>query len=87
MEGTKAKLVFRECLLILMLVRTLPGIIRNANPWVCLKESYWEAGARAGLSIVNMLFVALGSEIWIRMGSRELLLVEPWRQTAQPWRE
>lgn len=74
--------MFRECFLILMLIRTLPGIIRNAGPWACLKEPYWEARARAGLSTVNTLFVALGSEIWIRMCSRELLLVEPSRHTS-----
>lgn len=58
MEDAKAKLVFGECFLTLLLIRTLPGIIRNADPWPCLKESYWEARARAGLSTVNMLFVA-----------------------------
>lgn len=84
MDGAKAELVFGECFLVLTLIRTLPGIIKN--PWACLKGSHWEARARAGLRIVNMLFVALGSETWIRMCSRETLLVEPSSQTAQPWR-
>lgn len=33
MKDAKAKLVFGECFLILLLLRTLPGIIRNADPW------------------------------------------------------
>lgn len=44
LEGAKAKLMFGKCFLILM----LPRIIKNASPWAHLKNSHWEAGAKAG---------------------------------------
>lgn len=64
------------------MLRTFPGITKNADPRAHLKDSPWEARAGAEPCSVNMLFVTLGSEIWIRMWSREMLPVETSGQTG-----
>lgn len=45
-EGAKVKPVLGTCFLILML-GTLPGIVKKADPRTHLTESHWEARAGA----------------------------------------